>query len=160
MGSIPMAQPAMNTLIKFGDGGSPELFNIVANVGDITGPSMSAAIVDVTSHSTGVPWRQKIPTLLDSGSLTFPLFFVPSSDGPSGGIIGHNAISGIMKLFIDRGQNGIAGDPINMQVVFPDVPATTYHLQGFITNFVLHEAVADVIKGDITLTLTGEPVLS
>jgi len=48
--STPIALPAINTFLKLGDQASPENFNTIANVGDITGPGLVAAVVDVTSH--------------------------------------------------------------------------------------------------------------
>src|SRR5271166_2024974 len=64
VGGTIVAQPAINTFLQLGNGQSPETFTTVANVGTITGPGLSLNVVDVTSHSTGVPWRQKIGTLL------------------------------------------------------------------------------------------------
>jgi hypothetical protein len=156
--AIAAAQPAINTLLKMGNGASPEVFNTVANVGDITGLSMSAAVVPTTSHSSAVPWVTRITTLLDGGDITLPIYFIPSSGAASGGIIGHNDTAGIMKQFTDRGQT-TAGTPINWKLVFPDVAATTYAFTAFISKFTIKAPVAGVLTADITLSSTGQPTL-
>src|SRR5215510_11465991 len=56
---------------------SPLIFEEIANLGDIDGPSSSTAVVDVSAH--GNPVRRKIGTLLDAGSLAAPLFFIPGA---------------------------------------------------------------------------------
>src|SRR5262245_19531705 len=59
-------------------GVDPETFVTIEGVGDIDGPSMSIAETETTSHSTGVPVRTFIPSLIDPGTLSFPCFFNPS----------------------------------------------------------------------------------
>jgi len=159
--SINAAQPAINTLLKFGDQASPEAFNTVANIGDYNEIlSMSADKVDVTSHSTGVPWSQNIPTLLNGGQVTFPLFFIPSSGAASGGVIGHNFTAGIGKYFKNRGSSSTQpGTAINMQVVFPDAAATTYSFSGFIYDFKMKAPVKGVLTAEITIGVTSAPTL-
>lgn len=159
--SIAAAQPAINTLLKFGDQGSPESFNTVANVGDLNEIlSMTSDTADVTSHSTGVPWSQIIPTILNGGKVTFPLFFIPSSGAPSGGVIGHNNTAGILKYFTQRGASSTqSGTPINMKVVFPDAAATTYTFTGFITAFKVKSPVKSVLTADMEISVTSAPTL-
>ena len=82
--NFPIAIPAIGTLLQVGNGASPELFSSVANIGDITGPTTQVAVVDVTSHtSPAAPYRQKVPTLIDPGTLTIPVYIVPASGAPS-----------------------------------------------------------------------------
>ena len=60
------------------EGVTPETFQTIEGVGDIDGPSMNMAEIETTSHSTGVPIRTFIPSLIDPGTLSFPCFFNPS----------------------------------------------------------------------------------
>ena len=46
--------------------------------------------------------------------------------------------------------------PIDMRLVFPDQDATAYVFQGFFSKCSLTEAVADVIKAAVALTITGQ----
>lgn len=147
MGAIPSALAAINTLLQLGSQGCPQTFTTVANVGDLTGPSISGNVVDVTSHSTEVPWRQKIVTLLDAGEITFPLFFIPASTGAAG----HGATSGLLEAFTSRELRRWA-------LVFPDAAATTWYFDAYLTRFSMTAAVAGVETAQCTLILTGQPV--
>ena len=154
--AIAQAQPAINTLIKIGNLGSPISFNTIANVGDISPLlGMKADIVDVTSHSTTVPWRQKITTLLDNGDVSFKLFFIPSSagsDGTPNTPYGHDGTNGLLAVFTGRQLR-------EYQLVFPDPVATTYYFQAYISKFNILAKVAGVLEADVTFTTTGQPVL-
>ena len=153
---VAQAQPAINTLLKIGNLGSPILFNTIANVGDMSPAfGLKADIVDVTSHSTTVPWRQKITTLLDNGDLSIKLFFIPSSAGTDGQVnqpYGHNGTNGLLSVFTGRQLR-------EYQLVFPDAAATTYYFQAYISKFNIVSKVAGVLEADVTFTLTGQPVL-
>ena len=142
----PIALPAINTLIQIGTGASPEAYVTVASVNNITGPGMSGQVVDVTSMSTGNPWRQKIVTLLDGGDISFDAFWQPM-------LASHQ---NLLSLFVNRGANGVAGAPIDMRLVFPDQNASAYVFQGFVSKCSLTEAVADVVKAAVALTITGQ----
>jgi hypothetical protein len=111
--ATPQAQAAINTFLQLSDGNSPENFPNVANVGDLTGPSLAGAVVDVTSHSTGNPWRNKIVTLLDPGSITAPLFFIPNDSG-------HQRLQ---SVFVNRGLPTAPQSPADWKLSFPTVPA-------------------------------------
>ncbi len=153
--SIAQAQPAINTLFKIANEGSPLTFNVIANVGDLTGPTMSGAVVDVTSHSTATPWRQKIVTLLDNGDITLPLYFIPSSagsDGTPNTPEGHNGTNGLLSVFTSRQLREYA-------LTFPDAAGTTWYFQGYITKFSMTAKVAGVLEATCTFTFTSEPIL-
>lgn len=153
--SIAAAQASINTLLKIGNQGSPITFNTIANIGDINGFSLSATIVDVTSHSTNNPWRQKIPTLLDNGDLVCRMFFIPSSPGSDGTPntpFGHNGTNGLLAVFTGRQLR-------EYSVTFPDPAATTWYFQAYVTKFGQHATVAGVLEADTTFTSTGEPIL-
>jgi len=143
--STPAALPAINTLLKLGNGASPEVFTTIANVSSITGLQLSANVVDVTSHSTAIPWRQKITTLLDAGDLTFDLFFIPSDTG-------HQQL-----LTIFQEKNGTTDGLRNYQLWFPDGVPTKYQFAAYISKFSLTEAVDNVVRAAVTFTATGKP---
>ena len=148
MGSIAAAQPSINTLLKMANAGSPLTYTTIANVGDINGISFSANVVDVTSHSTGSPWREKITTLLDAGEISAPLYFIPSSAAPAG----HDFTNGLGSVFTNRELRRFA-------IVFPDAGATTYYFDAYVSKFALKATVAGVLEAAVTLTITGEPQL-
>jgi predicted secreted protein len=134
----PAASPAINTFLQLGNGQSP-----VANVSTITGPGLSLNVIDVTSHSTGVPWRQKIGTLLDQGDMTFDLYFVPNDAG-------HQALT---AQFVTR-------NTADWQLSFPTTPTrTVWGLHGFISKFSMSEPFDNVVKAQVTITGTGIPAI-
>ena len=138
----PIAQPSINTLLQRGNGQSPETFVTVANVSSIKGFSLSAHVVDVTSHSTGVPWRQKIPTLLDAGDLSADIFFITDS-------VGHRLL--LNDFAIRR-----TGD---WRYVEPDTLQTIFQCQMFFSKMDFTASVDGVTTAAITLTATGDPIL-
>lgn len=152
---IAAAQPAQNTLLKIATAGSPSVYNVIANVGDLNGPTMNGEVVDVTSHSTGSPWRQRIVTLLNPGEISIPLFFIPSSPGTNtpNTPFGHNASTGLLSIFTSRALESYS-------VTFPDAAATTWYFSGYITNFSQTAPVAGVLTAQVTFTMTGAPILA
>lgn len=146
MGTTPNALPAMNTYLYLGSSAvSPITYgaNPIANVGDYAGPSMSANIVDVTSHSNTDPWRQKITTLLDGGDLTLPCYFIPADTD-------HKAL---LAVFTAR-------ELRQYKLVFPDTGHTTWYFDAYISAFRFTEPVAGVVTANVTFTVTGEPTLA
>ena len=166
--TFPIGLPAINTLLKIGNGASPEIYNTIANVGDLNGPTLSSTVVDVTSHSSAVPWREKLVTLLDAGEITLPLFYIPASTGvigtpntPFGHDYGDGGITqfGLEGVFTSRGRTAV-GTPYNFAIQYPDATQTTDYFTGFVSKFSKKAAVAGVEMAEVTIVLTGQPVLS
>lgn len=157
--AVPRAGiPAIGTLLQIGNGASPEVFNSIANIGDLSGPTTSATVVDITSHtSASAPWRIKMPTLLDPGTITIPLFFDPASGAPAtaGNYWGHNYVAGLGRLFVNRGLS--PGVPYNFRIVYTDGSSTTDNFKGFITKYSRKAPVAGVYQADLEITLTEIP---
>src|SRR5262245_12974866 len=74
----PTGIAAIGTKLQVLSAANPEDFTVIANMGDITGPSTSLAEVETTSHSTAKPHRTFIPALIDDGTISFPCHFNPS----------------------------------------------------------------------------------
>lgn len=135
---------AINTLLQLGDGASPEVFSTIANVSSIDGLQLSANVVDITSHSTAVPWRQKITTLLDAGDLTTTLFFDPKSTG-------HQLL---LTIFQEKtGNQGLR----TYKIVFPESGAPKYVFLAYISKFSMKAPVDGVLTADLTFTATNNP---
>jgi hypothetical protein len=154
--AIPAALPAIGTLLQVGNGASPEVFSSVANIGDLSGPSVQATWTPTTSHtSASAPWTTGVPTLLDAGTISFPLYYIPASGGPSGGQIGHNFAAGLGRLFANRGLT--PGVPYNWKIVYPDGSGTFHEFQAFLTKYSMKSPVAGVETADVELHVTGVP---
>ena len=138
-----IAQPSINTFIYLGAAESPTTYTLIPNVGAIKGINMKAKTVDVTSHSTGVPWTQSIATLLSIGDCSFPIFYIPSD--PT-----HQAL---LAAFTSRSQRSFAES-------FPDTNNTTNYFEAYVTSFTENAPVDGVLTADIVLSGTGLPQLN
>jgi len=126
---------AQGTLLKVGDGASPENFTTVTMVTKLTNPSTKFELLDVTSHDAAGPpfYKQFLVGLFDGGNLTFEVNWRAGDDT-------HN----------DLQEDNAAGTLRNLKVVFPDTPLNTASFSAYIEDF---PAVnADVGK---PLTATG-----
>ena len=72
------ALAAAQTLLFLGTDASPSVFTAhFSRIGDVNGPSTSVAVVDVSNQESVA--RRKLATLLDSGMVTFNLYWEPES---------------------------------------------------------------------------------
>lgn len=142
---MSLAVPSHGTLLQIGDGGSPEVFTTIAEVLDITGPSIAVDTEDVTSHDSG-GWREHIATLADAQEVEFSVNFIPgnTTHGPTGGIY---------EKLVNRAK-------ANYRLVFPTVPAKQVTFAAYVTNFEIEAPVAGVLRANITLRAVGQPVWS
>jgi predicted secreted protein len=137
---------AFGTLLKIGDGAVSENFTAVAELRTITGPKLSAEVIDVTVHNTPTPWRRFISGLLDGGEVTFEINFIPTD--PT-----HSYQSGLLKDMTDRTRR-------NFQIVFPNSGATTWLLPTIITGFEMSSDPGGVLMASVTLKVAGPPTLA
>lgn len=133
---------AFGTLLKRGDGGSPEAFSTVAEVRDISGPNFSAQTVAVTHQESPGGFAEKIATILDGGQVTFELGFLPASAG-------HKAI---LSDYTSRTKR-------NYRLQFPDGGSTYWPFAAIVTGFSPKEPVAGDLTADVTLEITGQVTL-
>lgn len=137
---------AFGTLLKIGDGGGTEVFTTIAEVKDISGPSLKLDTEEVTSHSSTGGWREYIATLLDAGEVTFDVNFIPTNAT-------HSQTSGLLKDLKNKTLR-------NFQLVFSNVGATTWAFSAFVTGFEPAEPVEGVLAASVTLKITGQPTLA
>lgn len=140
------ALSAFGTLLKAGNGASPESFATIAELRTISGPTIKADTIDVTVHNTPTPWRRFISGLLDGGEVTFDINFIPTDDT-------HDYNYGILHLLVNRVRR-------NFQIVFPDAGSTTWLLPTITTGFQMSSHPAEVLMASVTLKVAGPPSLS
>jgi predicted secreted protein len=138
-----LAVSAFGTLLKIGDGASPESFVTIAELRTISGPSLSAETIDVTTHNTATPFRRHIAGLLDGGDVSFDINFIPTETT-------HGYGAGLLKDMTDRTRR-------NFQIIFPDTGTTTWLLPAIITAFAMSSDPADVLKASVTIKVAGPP---
>lgn len=143
---MTLALDAFGTLLKLGDGGTPEVFTTIAEVTDIGGPTLALDPLDVTSHTSPAAFREFIGGLLDGGEVTFTINYVPTDST-------HDNTTGILSQLTGRLTR-------NWELIFPDVPNTKWSFTAFLTAFETSEPVDDRLMAEITLKLTGAPTLA
>jgi hypothetical protein len=130
------ALPAQGTLIKIGDGASPEVFTSLGEVSSIDGPGGQAAVIDVTDLSSTA--KEKRMGLQDEGQLSFEINFLPADAQHA-------------QLRTDKA----SGDSRNFQLLFTDSPPTTWTFAAFVLGVPVSFSVDNVTKGSVTLEITG-----
>lgn len=137
---------AQGTLLQRGDGASPEAFTTIAEVGSISGPTLSADLIDVTNHSSPSRYREYIQGLKDGGELTFDLNYQPAEAT-------HNASTGVLS-------DWNSGARKNYRLQFPTTPAVFWSFQVIVTNFEMGAEVDAQLKASVTMKLTAAPTLA
>lgn len=131
---------AKGTLQKLGNGASPEVFATIGQVRSISGPTTTATVQDVTTHSTSGNWMEKLATLIDPGSLSFPINY-DSADAT------HQFATG---MWADM----IALTVRNFKTVFPASMGTLAYA-AYITGHSFDCPVDNVLAANIELTVYG-----
>lgn len=131
---------AKGTLQQISDHGSPSTYATVAEVRSIAGPTTSATVQDVTTHSTVGNWMEKLATLIDPGTLSFPINYDNAEAT-------HQFATGMWCSFI------------NLIVDFWHTvfPASMGQLayQAYITGHSFDAPVDNVLSAQIELTIFG-----
>lgn len=121
-----------------GDGGSPEVFSVFAEVTAITPPNMVRDTVDATHMASPEKWREFIPGLRDPGEVSITMNFLPG---------GTDQDSIFAAISIDTATN--------YRITFPN--AETWMFAAFCVGY----APEDPLDGKMTATarfkLSGKP---
>lgn len=117
-----------------------EVFTTVAEVKTVSGPNMSAAVIDITNMDSQNNTREFLTSLIDPGELSFTLNFLPA-------LTGHQDLINDMKNRVRR----------NFQLVWTDAAATTWSFQGIVTSFQPSSATEEALSASVTVKLTGFP---
>ena len=65
------------TELRRGDGGTPEIFTAIGNVGNFSGPNMERDTYDVTAHDSPNKFRQFIGGLINGGEVSAECHYDP-----------------------------------------------------------------------------------
>lgn len=131
---------AKGTLQRMGDSGSPGTYATIGQVRSIAGPTTTATVQDVTTHSTAGNWMEKLATLIDPGTLSFPINF-DNADAT------HQFATGMWVSFISLA--------VNFWVtVFPASMGQLAY-QAYITGHAFDCPVDNVLQANIELTVYG-----
>ena len=141
-----MALSSFGTLLQIGDGATPtEGWTTIAEVGDISGPSLELGTEDVTSHSS--TWREFVTTVLAGGEVTFDIKYTPTATT-------HRNQSG--GLIYQMTQKTLR----NWRLRFPDGSTTSWVFPGYLVAFEPSAPVEGALTASCTIRLSGAPTLA
>jgi hypothetical protein len=135
---------AFGTLLKKGDGASPETFTTLAQIGaDLTGPGQKSDTIDTTTHNQTSPYKSFMAGLREGGDVKVPIFFDPSS----------STHTGLITTFE-------AGQPVNWQLCPPFSPVVKWSFAGLLIDIGHTYKIKDAVMADITIKVSGKPTLA
>ena len=131
------ALEAQGMLIKIGNGASPQVFTTISEIKTFSGPTGSAAVIDVTDLSSTA--KEKRMGLADEGQLSFTINYIPDNTQ-------HTLL---------RTQRASREETDFKMVFTDDSPSTTWSFSAFVTGFAVSGAVDNVVEANVTLEITG-----
>jgi len=137
------ATPSYGTLLKMGDGATPETFGTVAEVLDIDLPEIKANYENVTSQDSA-GWEESVATILSGGEPSFKVNWIPTHAT-------HNETTGMMYAALNRVRK-------NWKIVLPNT-AKTFAFSAFI-SVKPSATVKGVLENEIKLKVTGPVTVS
>lgn len=128
-------------------GASPEVWQLIAERTNISGPGFSRDAPDVTHMDSPGGWREFTPGLKDAGEFSVEGNFVPSDAS-------QNSETGLLSEFSSDVK-------ARWRLTFPDgSPATVWEFDGILTGFEPSMPVDDKMGFSATMKVTGQPDLS
>lgn len=129
---------AFGTLLKRGNGASPEVFTTIDGVKSLSGPTLSLETIDVTHHTSADGYREKLASFKDSGEVSFDLLYDPADTGHEG-------------LLDDYDNRTLR----NFTMVFPDAGGMTYAFSAFVSGAEVGAPIDDALTLSVKLTISG-----
>ncbi len=140
------AVSSFGTLLKIGDGAGTEVFTTVAEVMDITGPSISLDTEEVTSQTSANGYDEHIGTIKRGGDVTFDLNYGPTDAT-------HDESTGVLSVLEGKALN-------NFQIVMTDAGTTTWSFAALVIGFEPAMPVAGALRASCTMKISGKPTLA
>ena len=131
---------------------STDFTGSLASVSNISGPSLSLDVVDVTSHDSTDRWEEVVPTILRTGEIGFDLIFDPGADN-------HDKVRTAM---IGRLKNSFAlvfpdGTVLDATPTSPDTSKTAWFFDAYVTSFQVQTGTDGPIMASVGMKITGKP---
>jgi len=123
-----------------------DTYTDVAEITDISGPSVTADEIDVSSHDSPDTYREFVQGMKDGGEVTFEGHFIydHATLEDAGDILG----------YLDGG--GVE----SWKIVFPDTGSTEWAFDGFVTAFETTGNFEDKATFSATIKVSGKPTLT
>ncbi len=118
----------------------------IANVKNISGPSLSLDVDDVTTHDSTAAWEEVVATILRSGEITLELVYDPEDATVK------DAAGGIINDMTLRTATAYS-------LIFP-VSVVEWTFNAFVVGFEPGAPVGGALTATAKFKLTGEPTLA
>lgn len=135
---------AYGTLLKIGDGASPEVFTAIANIASLSGPNITVNQIEVPVHNSGTGYIDKIAGLKDAGEISMDLNYDPNSTTHT------NLFSKMNSGSVDNYKVEIAASS----------PAKTFTFAGIVTEMSHEFPVDGVATCSVTISISGAVTLA
>ena len=140
---------AYGSELKIGDDGTTEAFTKVAEIIDISGPSMSRDAIEVTNQDSPSGWREFIPGLRNGGEVSLTANWIPVSGTQDG-------TSGVLSKFTDDILH-------NWQIITADDGSSgtmDIDFAAIVTNFSISLPLEEQAHLDVTLKVSGAVIIA
>lgn len=122
-------------------GSDGSVFTTIAEVKSISGPDQQAGIIDVTNMDSPNNTREFLPNLIDPGTLSFDINFLPGNTG-------HQALQTVLTSRAKR----------NFRLIYTNSPANQADFAGYVTGLSISAGIEDALSASITVKLTSSIV--
>ena len=113
---------------------------LIAEINSISGPSMSRETIDVTSLDSTGGYREFIASIRTGGVVSLSMNFTRDT--------------------YDVFKSGFNVDTLRTyQIILPDTDGTVFEFTGLVTELPVEIAIADKVTADVTIQISGAPVL-
>jgi len=136
---------AYGSTLQLGDGATTETFTSIAEITELTPPSMSRDDIDVTSHTSADGYREFISGMRDAGEVTFKANWLPTNST-------QDATTGILESFNDNANH-------NWKIILPNT-LITISFSGFITAFEPDLPIEEQGQLSCTIKVSGKPTIA
>lgn len=116
-------------------------WDAIAEITSIKGPGMKRETIEVTSLDSTGGWKEFIAGFREAGTLSLSM----------------NFRRGNLDLFMEDFESDVEQ---NYEIVIPDTDITTIEFTGLVTELPLSISAKDAITNDITIQITGQPVIN
>lgn len=117
-----------------------------AQVMSITGPALSADVIDVTTMDSTNAWEEAVVGVLRSGDITMDIQYDPADATHK------NAGNGLLADFLGRAST-------TFTIVFSDSGTTEWTFSAFVTGFTPSMPVDGSLTASVTFKVTGDVTL-
>lgn len=127
----------LNTQLKIGNGASPEVYTLLPECKNITGPEMTQEFADFTHQQSTSGYRERKPTFKSSGQVTFNMQLVNGNTYQNTLLTAANANPATLTAF---------------QLLYPDTTLITFEAYCSVR---FNAPMDGPLSVDVTLSLEG-----